>query len=302
MDSAILIRTADIDATGHMRIGVGATLVRDSDPASEAAETRAKAAGLLDALRGRPPAAVGTASTADIPLDEHPAIRRALAERNTPLADFWFDDPDDRDRDRTVADLKGRRVLVIDAEDTFTAMARQVLAALGFDVDVRRFDEDYELAGHDLVVVGPGPGDPRDHDDPKIAHLRDVTKRLLASDVPFLSVCLGHQVLSTVLGLPLEPIPVPNQGTQRTIEFLGRRELVGFYNTFAASCPSDEIDCPARDGTIEVFREERSDEVHGLRGPGFASVQFHPESVLSRGGVRILRDTLRGVLSERGAH
>ncbi len=91
---------------------------------------------------------------------------------------------------------------------------------------------------------------------------------------------------------------MPNQGTQRSIEFLGRRELVGFYNTFAASCPADEIDCPVRGGTVEVFREERSDEVHGLRGPGFASVQFHPESVLSRGGVRILRDTLRGVLTD----
>ncbi|MEU0296536.1 chorismate-binding protein, partial [Streptomyces microflavus] len=50
LDSSILIRTADIDAGGRLRIGVGATLVRHSDPMSEAAETRAKAAGLLAAL------------------------------------------------------------------------------------------------------------------------------------------------------------------------------------------------------------------------------------------------------------
>ncbi|MEV4455444.1 chorismate-binding protein, partial [Microbispora sp. NPDC049633] len=53
LDSSILIRTADIDHTGRMRIGVGATLVRESDAASEAAETRAKAAGLLTALESR---------------------------------------------------------------------------------------------------------------------------------------------------------------------------------------------------------------------------------------------------------
>ncbi len=82
LDSAILIRTADIDATGEVRIGVGATLVRHSDPASEAAETRAKAAGgLIAALE--PGSSRSFAA--------HPSVRGALARRNEPLADFWLD-------------------------------------------------------------------------------------------------------------------------------------------------------------------------------------------------------------------
>jgi phenazine biosynthesis protein phzE len=293
MDSAILIRTADIDATGRMRIGVGATLVRDSDPASEAAETRAKAAGLLEALSDGPRT---VATVPDTSAGAHPSVRRALAERNRPLADFWFDDP--RHRDRIQPALAGRRVLVIDAEDTFTEMTRHALVALGFEVDVRRFDEPFRLDRHDLVVVGPGPGDPREFTDRKIAKLRTATRELLERGVPFFAICLGHQVLSTVLGLDIVRIPFPNQGTQRRITFRRRTEVVGFYNTFAAYTGADEISCPQREGAIEVLREGATGEVHGLRGPGFASVQFHPESVLTAGGIRIIGELLGEVLGQ----
>ncbi|GAA1739752.1 anthranilate synthase family protein [Luedemannella helvata] len=293
LDSAILIRTADIDAAGRMRIGVGATLVRDSDPASEAAETRAKAAGLLEAL-GDEPRTVATPP--DPSAGAHVSVLRALAERNRPLADFWFDDPDSRDRIQP--GLAGRRVLVIDAEDTFTEMLRHALVALGFEVDVRRFDEPYRLDGHDLVVVGPGPGDPREYTDRKIARLREVTGQLLDLGVPFLAICLGHQVLSTVLGLDVRRIPFPNQGTQRRIRFRRRTELVGFYNTFAAYSPRPWIACPGRTGVVEVLREPDTGEVHGLSGPGFASVQFHPESVLTPGGIRIIGELLGEVLPQ----
>ncbi|WP_171168481.1 anthranilate synthase family protein [Streptomyces sp. I05A-00742] len=284
LDSAILIRTADVDAGGRMTLSVGSTLVRDSTPASEAAETRAKAAGLLAALRGESRPGGGTAAAGA--LGDDPEVRRVLAERNTPLADFWLADP--AGRVRALPALAGRSVLVLDAEDTFTAMAHHMLASHGLDVTVRRFDEDYRLDGHDLVVVGPGPGDPRDATHPKIRHIREVARRLLAGDRPFLAVCLGHQVLSTVLGLDIVRRDVPNQGVQRKIEAFGRTELVGFYNTFAASCPTDIFPCPERGGTVHVHRDPENDEVHALRGPGFASVQFHPASVLTRNGVEFL--------------
>ncbi|MEV3993054.1 anthranilate synthase family protein [Streptomyces sp. NPDC049837] len=293
MDSAILIRTAEIDAAGQLRIPVGATLVRDSDPAGEAAETRAKAAGLIEALRSPVGATAGPAPAAA--LATHPEVLRTLAARNRPLAGFWFRPPGDRAR--PVPALAGRRVLVIDAEDTFTAMARHLLEAQGLRVVVRRFDEDVQPAAHDLVIVGPGPGDPRDVADPKIARLRRLTGELLDRGVPFLSVCLGHQVLSTLLGLPLVRHPMPTQGLQRHIDCFGRREPVGFYNTFAAHAPSDLIDCPARPGQVRVFREE-SGEVHALRGPGFASVQFHPASVLTRRGGELLADLIGELLGE----
>ncbi|MFF4227944.1 anthranilate synthase family protein [Streptomyces sp. NPDC001820] len=284
MDSAILIRTADVDAAGRTRIGVGATLVRDSEPAKEAAETAAKAAGLLDALhhvaeRRRPAG-----------LDGHPQIRAALAGRNRPLSDFWLAP--------AVAPATTRgNLLIVDAEDTFTAMGALQLRALGFDVTVRRFDEPYRLTGYDLVVLGPGPGDPRDHNHPKIAHLRAVTGSLLNLRVPFVSVCLSHQILSALLGLPLHKLDVPNQGVRRAVDLFGSPEPVYFYNTFTALAGSDLLDSPLCPDYVEVAHDPATGEVHALRGPGFASVQFHPESVMTRHGSAILDTLVTGALA-----
>ncbi|MEV3873890.1 anthranilate synthase family protein [Streptomyces sp. NPDC049906] len=296
MDSAILIRTADIDAAGRVGIGVGATLVRHSDPASEAAETRAKAAGLLAALE-----AGGRRGFAD-----HPRVRAALARRNTTIAGFWLangaDDAGGPDHHPSPATgLTGRRVLVIDAEDTFTAMIDHQLRSLGLSVVNRRFDEPHALHGHDLVVMGPGPGDPRRVTHPKIARLRTITTELLAHRRPFLAVCLSHQVLCTLLGLPLRRREAPNQGIQREIDLFGTRERVGFYNTFAAVARADRFvpvgpTGPVAGAAVEVSRDPRDGEVHALRGPFFASMQFHAESVLTQDGPRITGDLLAGVL------
>ncbi|MFH8453867.1 anthranilate synthase family protein [Streptomyces fungicidicus] len=299
MDSAILIRTMDIDRAGTLRLGVGATLVRDSDPMAEAAETRAKAAGLLAAVAGAadedvsPPAA--TAGHGDR-LARLPSVREALVRRNEPLAPFWLTDPGARSTPRPA--LAGRHVLIIDAEDHFTAMGATLLRALGCEVEVRRYDEDYALQGPDLVVVGPGPGDPRDRGHAKIDILYEVTGQLLEQDTPFLSVCLGHQVLSRTLGLDLARRPVPNQGVQRAVDLFGSRELVYFYNSFTAVSATDEIpSAPVRPGTVRIARDALGDEVLALRGPGFCSVQFHPASVMTRNGDRVLGDLLTGLLA-----
>ncbi|MEU7552546.1 anthranilate synthase family protein [Streptomyces sp. NPDC044571] len=286
LDSAILIRTADIDSRGRMRIGVGATLVRHSDPLSEVAETRAKAAGLLAMFEQSGPRRFG----------DHPDVRAALSRRNATIAGFWLDD--DASRTRPVPLLVGRKVLVVDAEDTFTAMIEHQLRAMEADVTVCRFDEPYSFAPYDLVVMGPGPGDPRDVDHPKIAHLRSAVDVLLAEHRPFLAVCLSHQVLSMKLGLPLRRREHPNQGVQREIELFGRRERVGFYNTFASQSAADTVEVPGI-GTVEVCREAETGEVHALRGPGFRSMQFHAESVLTEDGIRIVADALSGLLQEQ---
>nr|WP_155073061.1 anthranilate synthase family protein [Streptomyces taklimakanensis] len=284
MDSAILIRTADIDRSGRLRIGVGATLVRHSDPVSEVAETRAKAAGLLAALEGPGSARLAT----------EPRVLDALARRNETIADFWLAEGSE-DTTARAAELTGRSVLVVDAEDTFTSMIGHQLASLGLTVTVRRFDEPYDTDAHDLVVMGPGPGDPRAVNDPKIAHLRGTVGRLLESRRPFMAVCLSHQVLATLLGLPLVRRKVPNQGVQREIDLFGQRERVGFYNTFAARSDSDKTEHPVR-GVVEICRDPENGEVHTLRGSGFASVQFHAESVLSQNGVAITASLLTEVL------
>ncbi|KJY41587.1 anthranilate synthase [Streptomyces sp. NRRL B-1568] len=284
LDSSILIRTAEIGAAGTVRIGVGATLVRHSDPDSEVLETRAKAAGLISALE------TGSATR----FGAHPSVRAALEQRNDTIAGFWL--AQDADRLRTDPVLAGRRVLVVDAEDTFTSMIDHQLRAMGLTVTVRRFDEPYDFDGHDLIVMGPGPGDPREGDHPKIAHLRGAIRTLLAERRPFLAVCLSHQVLSLQLGFDLVRRDVPNQGVQREIDLFGARERVGFYNTFAAHSHDDKAECEGV-GVVEVSRDARTGEVHALRGPHFASVQFHAESVLTQDGPRIVGTTLASLLA-----
>ncbi|NSC25462.1 phenazine-specific anthranilate synthase component I [Streptomyces albus subsp. chlorinus] len=282
LDSAILIRTADItasdcDDTGRVEVGVGATLVRHSDPASEVAETRTKAAGLIAALG------------ADERLDGNPEIREALGRRNSTLASFWLSDADSRIQPRPA--LAGRRALVVDAEDTFSSMLVHQLRAIGLTVQLGRFDGPHRFDDHDLVVLGPGPGDPRETGHPRMAHLASAIEHLLSARTPFLAVCLSHQLLCRHLGLGLRRREVPNQGTQREIDLFGARERVGFYNSYVAYGGAGELECPGV-GTVRVSRDAGTGEVHALRGPHFSSVQFHLESVLTQDGERLLEELL----------
>jgi phenazine biosynthesis protein phzE len=264
-----MIRTAELDRTGRVEIGVGATLVRHSDPAAEAAETRAKAATLLRVM-----------SDSQRPLRQHPEVLAALDRRRDGLAEFWLAGEQTQVPSR-------RRVLVVDAEDAFTAMIAAQLRSLGLAVTVARCDEPYSWDAVDLVVMGPGPGDPRDAGDPRVAHVREAVETLLSQGKPFLAVCLSHQVLCLVLGLELRRGTVPDQGRQREIELFGQNQTVGFYNTFAAHSDTDKIEVPGV-GLVEISRDAGTGEVHALRGPGFTSLQFHAESVLTRNGPAIL--------------
>lgn len=283
LDSAILIRTAQISPEGGLRLGVGATLVRHSDPEAEVQETRAKAAGMLAALE----------ADRTRGLAEHTEVRSALARRNEQVSGFWLG----RAERTAVPELAGLDVLVVDAEDTFTAMLAHQLRALGPRVEVRRYDEPFRLEGRGLVVMGPGPGDPRDTAHPKIAAVRRAVRKLLENRSPFLAVCLSHQALCLELGLEVVRRDTPNQGAQHTVDLFGRPERVGFYNTFAARCAEPEfVPAGACPGPVEAARDAGTGEVHALRGPGFASMQFHPESLLTRDGVGILARTLAGVV------
>ncbi|WP_433192807.1 anthranilate synthase family protein [Nocardia sp. CA-107356] len=285
IDSAIMIRTADVDGAGNVRIGVGATLVRDSDPLAEARETRVKAAGLLNALHGRGRGASAPGLSAD------PMVCRALSDRNRPLSPLWL----------TPAPFApshvGRRALIVDAEDTFTAMGARLMRALGFDVTVHEFDRPFLPNAYDLIVMGPGPGDPRDRADRKISRLYELTETLLAGHIPFLSVCLSHQVLSGILGLELVRRAVPNQGVLRAIDWFGTPEPVYFYNTFEARHDGETFWSPRCPDPIAVCRDARTGAVYGLRGTGFASVQFHPASVMTTNGSSIVDRMVSGLLA-----
>ncbi|MFC7830536.1 anthranilate synthase family protein [Streptomyces sp. NPDC057375] len=299
LDSPILIRTADIDAEGRLRVPVGATLVRGSDPAGEVAETHAKAAGVLAALGVRP---ARPRAEAERPrLADDPRVRAALDGRRASLAPFWL-----RMQEPSAA-LAGH-ALVVDAEDTFTAMLAHVLRSSGLTVSVRRYDEPglrEAVLGHEggPVVLGPGPGDPSDRADRKMRFLRSLTAEVLGTHRHgVLGVCLGHELIAAELGLGIVRKEVPYQGAQTEIDLFGRRETVGFYNSFTARC-DDEAALELAAHGVEVSRSAGG-EVHALRGDGFAGVQFHPESVLTLNGTAIVRELagqLRGTstFSER---
>ncbi|KAA5603827.1 phenazine-specific anthranilate synthase component I [Roseospira marina] len=286
LDSAIMIRTADISSDGLLRIGVGSTIVRDSDPAAEAAETRGKAASLICALK--------KAGRAE--MKSHPDVVTSLRRRNESIAPFWFEDADGRLQGRQ--EFAGTSVLVFDAEDSFTLMIAQQLESLGLRVVVTKAEGTVPVDGYDLAIFGPGPGNPNDRCDTRIETLHHTIRACLAARHPFAAVCLSHQILSLQLGLPVVPRGTPNQGVQKDIDLFGVRRAVGFYNTFAAFSQSDAFD--VRDlGRIEVSRDPTTDEVHAIRGGWFTSTQFHPESVLTQNGPKILASMIRHVISDR---
>lgn len=291
VDSPIVIRSADVSLDGRLKVTAGATLVRDSDAAYEVAETHAKAGGILSAFGLVPMAPVPDVAIAELVNDED--VLLALNSRNRRLSSFWLTDqagspPDPR--------LKGKTVVILDGEDDFVNMLRHVLGVLGMPSTVVKH-ADYEpgsLDGYDLVIVGPGPGDPRDGGDVKMGRLRHAVAHLLEVEQPFLAVCLGHQALCHQLGIPLAYKDIVFQGTQSAIPYDGRVERVGFYNTFVGRVlPGD----PLADG-VRVDVDPDTGDVHHLVGPHYRGIQFHAESILTERGYDLLHDLVGALLLE----
>ncbi|GHJ44739.1 phenazine-specific anthranilate synthase component I [Catellatospora sp. TT07R-123] len=293
LDAPILFRCADIDPAGGIEVKAGATLVRDSTPDSEVAETHAKAGGVLTAL-GLRPAPAGGAHAEVTAYARDPEVAAALAARNERLSSFWLAE---RSPAPAAAPLAGRSVLIVDAEDTFTGMLGHVLRSLGMRVRIRPSHEvapgDAEADAADLLVLGPGPGDPADRAEPRVVRLDELIARRLGQRAPLLGVCLGHQVLSLRLGLAMHRRDVPYQGVPRDVDLFGTVRRVGFYSTFTALADTDRLVTPY--GAVEVARDADG-RVHAVRGAGFAGVQFHPESVLTEDGPALLGELLSTLL------
>jgi phenazine biosynthesis protein phzE len=290
VDAPILLRTADVSVSGDLRVMAGATLVRDSHPDYEVAETHAKAGGILTAFGLVPPPVAPSGAVAELALDED--VLFSLHRRNERLSRFWFTDQSDADQTDALA---GKHVVVLDGEDDFVTMLRHVLRVLGMTSETLRHS-DYAPGAFDaadVVIVGPGPGDPRDLEDSKIKGVRAAVDDLLEAELPFLAVCLGHQVLCGRLGLPLVYKDIVFQGTQTRVEVMGRQENVGFYNTFVARVgEADELP----EG-VSVDRDAESGDVHHLSGPHYRGVQFHAESILTEHGADLIRQLMLDLLS-----
>ena len=287
LDAPILIRTVYLD-DGRLRVPVGATLVRHSDPYGEVSETHGKAAGVLGAIgaiehEARPATkADPDEPSEDSDLADDPEVAALLSSRNSRLADFWLNPQSDGQ----AGPFAGRTALVVDAEDRFTTMLAHQLRHLGLDARILPWDEvrDSDLDAAELLVAGPGPGDPRDAASARVARMREIVARRLDGGAPLLAVCLSHQILADQLGIDLTPLDAPHQGLQKVVPVFGEDASIGFYNTFTARTAP---------GTTSVDRAEVSadpatGDVYALCGERFASVQGHLESILSRDGIRTL--------------
>lgn len=286
LDSAITIRTAEIDADGALAVRAGATLVRNSDPESEVKETQAKLSALIGSI-------LDPTQKMAVPADEkllsEAEILQVLKERNLALSRYFLEDQEKVDN--TLEAVQGKIITIIDNEDNFCQTLKHMMTSMGARVRVVSFKE-YNCASDDadLVVVGPGPGDPNDEQNLKMEKLRHVVRDLRASGKKFLAVCLGHQILCGELGMEVERQETPSQGVQKEIDLFGEQQRVGFYNTFSAQ-KAEEI--PG----VQISHNERSGRVHALRSDQFASFQFHPESVLTKNGLQILGESLTRLLS-----
>ncbi|WP_309107182.1 chorismate-binding protein [Arthrobacter sp.] len=276
LDAPILIRTAHLDGDGLVTVSAGATLVRLSTPEGEVAETHAKASGILAALGLIPPVPLPPATD----LNAQPGVAEALAERNHQLASFWIRSQEWEQH----PPFAGSTALVIDCEDQFTEMLAHQLRHLGLRTSVARWDSVADVSGPDLVVFGPGPGDPREVNNVRLETVRSHLLSRLDLGRPLLAVCLSHQILSMLAGLPVEALPVPRQGVRLQTDVFGTRAALGFYNTFTSIAERGQLVTPRLN--LDISAEDGV--VMALRGAGVASVQGHLESVLSSDGLAIL--------------
>ena len=191
------------------------------------------------------------------------------------------------------AAASSRRVLLIDNYDSFTYNLVQALAGIGAEVTVRRNDEiDVDGAlGVDAthLVVSPGPG------RPEKAGASMAIVRALMPCVPVLGVCLGHQALAAVAGAVVGQAQHLMHGKESPVYHDGRTLYEGLPNPFRAgryhSLAVEESSLPE---TLSISSYTSDGEIMGLRHATLPTegVQFHPESVLTPEGQRLLRNFL----------
>jgi para-aminobenzoate synthetase component II len=180
------------------------------------------------------------------------------------------------------------RVLVIDNYDSFVYNLVQYLAQLGAQVTVRRNDEvDLdELDGVDGVLVSPGPGTPE-----RAGASVDVIRRSAERALPVLGVCLGHQAIGVAWGGVVERAPELLHGKTSLVAHEGTGVFAGLPNPLVATrYHSLSIRPDTLPDVLEVTGRTDGGVIMAVRHRELpvVGVQFHPESVLTVGGHRLL--------------
>ena len=183
------------------------------------------------------------------------------------------------------------RILVIDNYDSFVFNIVQYLAQLGAKVDVKRNDEvSVEQAReYDGVLLSPGPGTPAD------AGICNDIVRELGGVIPIFGVCLGHQVIAEVFGATVSQAPELLHGKTSQVFHHNQGVLAHLPSPFIATrYHSLAVERDSVPQILEITSETDTGVVMSLlhRELDIEGVQFHPESVLTQGGHKMLAEWL----------
>jgi anthranilate synthase/aminodeoxychorismate synthase-like glutamine amidotransferase len=186
-------------------------------------------------------------------------------------------------------------LLIIDNYDSFTYNLVQYFGVLGCEVIVKRNDEitiaEIEALDPERICISPGPGRPED------AGVSNELIRQLGPKKPILGVCLGHQCIGAVFGGEVVPAPRLMQGKTSSVLHQGAGVFANLPNPFEATRYHSLIvrreTLPA---CLEITAETTEGDVMGLqhRVHPIHGVQFHPESILTAEGMKLLKNFLSG--------
>ena len=184
------------------------------------------------------------------------------------------------------------RILVVDNYDSFVFTIVGYLQQLGAECEVVRNDAvtPDEAVGYDGVLVSPGPGTPEEA-GVSMAMISACADR----SQPMLGVCLGHQALGVVFGATVCRAPELLHGKTSRVSHDGTGVLQGLPSPFTATrYHSLTIDPPTLPGELLANGHTESGVIMAVRHESLPlhGVQFHPESVLTEGGHRILANWL----------
>ena len=193
-------------------------------------------------------------------------------------------------------------ILVIDNYDSFTYNLVQYLGTLGAEVEVHRNDaitvEALRARGADGLVISPGPGEPRD------AGISEAAIRSFAGQVPVLGVCLGHQALGEVFGGTVVRAARLMHGKTSPILHKGRGLFAGLDNPFEATrYHSLIVERESLPEVLELMAWTPDGEIMALKHRDHETwgVQFHPESVLTLPGLKLMENFLVLCRQHKGA-
>lgn len=187
-------------------------------------------------------------------------------------------------------------ILLIDNYDSFTYNVYQAVANLGHPLQVVRNDRislaEIAAGNYDAIIISPGPGTPDD------AGLSKQIVREFAGKLPILGICLGHQVIGEVFGGNVVRAPQPVHGKTTEVAHQGDGLYADLPQPFTAgryhSLIVDESSLP---DCLEVTARNEENLIMGLRHRQFnvQGVQFHPESILTPVGNKLLANFLSSI-------